>query len=207
MESFKKMLPARVRVRRDGIVSEIEAKELVPGDIMLLYEGDKIPADGRIIVSNDLKVDLSSLTGESKAVLLNKDDQQEVMIQSRNMAFSGSLVQSGDGEVVVCYIGMATQIGKIVQLTKETKAVITPIRRELHRFIVIISAIAIFLGVTFFIISLVTGKDSLASLVFAIGIIVANVPEGLLPTVTLALTMASKRMSKKNALIKNLETW
>ena len=206
MESFKKMLPARVRVRRDGIVSEIEAKELVPGDIMLLYEGDKIPADGRIIVSNDLKVDLSSLTGESKAVLLDKDNQQEVMIQSRNMAFSGSLVQSGDGEVVVCYIGMATQIGKIVQLTKETKAVITPIRRELQRFIFIISAIAIFLGVTFFIISLVTGKDSLASLVFAIGIIVANVPEGLLPTVTLALTMASKRMSKKNALIKNLES-
>lgn len=122
------------------------------------------------------------------------------------MAFSGSLIHSGDGEVVVCHIGMHTQIGQIVQLTKEADTVITPIRRELQRFITIISAIAIFLGITFFIISVATGKGAMGSLVFAIGIIVANVPEGLLPTVTLALTMASKRMSKKKALIKNLES-
>ena len=122
------------------------------------------------------------------------------------MAFSGSLVQSGTGEVVVCFIGMATQIGRIVQLTKEAETVMTPIRRELQRFVAIISAIAIFLGITFFIISIATGKGAMSSLVFAIGIIVANVPEGLLPTVTLALTMASKRMSKKNALVKNLES-
>ena len=121
------------------------------------------------------------------------------------MAFSGTLVQGGDGEVLVCYIGMSTQIGQIVQLTKETESVMTPIRRELQRFITIISAIAIFLGILFFIISISTKKGAMSSLVFAIGIIVANVPEGLLPTVTLALTMASKRMSKKNALIKNLE--
>lgn len=121
------------------------------------------------------------------------------------MAFSGTLVQGGDGEVLVCYIGMNTQIGRIVQLTKETESVMTPIRRELQRFITIISAIAIFLGILFFIISIATKKGAMSSLVFAIGIIVANVPEGLLPTVTLALTMASKRMSKKNALIKNLE--
>jgi sodium/potassium-transporting ATPase subunit alpha len=206
MESFKKMLPSMVRVRRQCVVSEIEARELVPGDVMLLYEGDKIPADGRIISSNSMKVDLSSLTGESKPVLLDKDSQQATLIQSRNMAFSGSLVQSGDGEVIVCFTGMATQIGQIVQLTKEADTVMTPIRRELQRFITIISSIAIFLGVTFFIISIATGKGEMSSLVFGIGIIVANVPEGLLPTVTLALTMASKRMSKKNALIKNLES-
>mmetsp|Transcript_30276 Transcript_30276/g.66582 ORF Transcript_30276/g.66582 Transcript_30276/m.66582 type:complete len:181 (-) Transcript_30276:2366-2908(-) len=122
------------------------------------------------------------------------------------MAFSGSLVHSGDGSVVVTSIGMHTQIGKIVQLTKEADNVTTPIRKELQRFITIISTIAIFLGVVFFIISIATGKGAMSSLVFAIGIIVANVPEGLLPTVTLSLTMASKRMSKKNALIKNLES-
>ena len=101
---------------------------------------------------------------------------------------------------------MNTQIGHIVKLTKETQEGETPIGKELRHFIRIISAIAIFLGVLFFIVSVYIGKGQIASLIFAIGIIVANVPEGLLPTVTLALTMASNRMAKKNALIKNLES-
>ncbi|MEJ2178135.1 MAG: HAD-IC family P-type ATPase, partial [Gammaproteobacteria bacterium] len=206
MDSFRKMLPAMVRVRRGDQVSEIEARELVPGDIMLLFEGDKIPADGRLVVSNDLKVDLSSLTGESEPVLLDCDDRQEALLESRNMGFSGSLVQSGDGEVLVCQTAMDTQIGKIVQLTKEADTVQTPIRRELQHFIKIISTIAIVLGTLFFLVSIMIGKGAIGSLIFAIGIIVANVPEGLLPTVTLALTMASKRMARKNALIKNLES-
>ena len=206
MDSFRKMLPAMVRVRRGDAVSEVEARELVPGDIMLLFEGDKVPADGRLVVSNDLKVDLSSLTGESEPVLLDCDDRQENLLESRNMVFSGSLVQSGDGEVLVCQTAMNTQIGKIVQLTKEADTVQTPIRRELQHFIKIISTIAIVLGTLFFLVSIAIGKGAIGSLIFAIGIIVANVPEGLLPTVTLALTMASKRMAKKNALIKNLES-
>ena len=136
----------------------------------------------------------------------HQDDMQKRLQNASNFAFSGSLVHSGDGEVVVCHIGMNTEIGHIVTLTKEADTVMTPMRRELQRFITIISAIAIFLGITFFIISVATGKGAMSSLVFAIGIIVANVPEGLLPTVTMALTMASKRMSKKNALVKNLES-
>ncbi|MGB5706993.1 MAG: HAD-IC family P-type ATPase, partial [Arenicellales bacterium] len=206
MDSFRKMLPTLVRVRRADTVSEIEAKELVPGDVMLLFEGDKVPADGRLLESNELKVDLSSLTGESEPVLLDCDDCQENLLESRNMVFSGSLVQSGDGEVLVCQTGMNTQIGKIVQLTKEADTVQTPIRRELQHFIKIISTIAIVLGTLFFLVSITIGKGAIGSLIFAIGIIVANVPEGLLPTVTLALTMASKRMARKNALIKNLES-
>jgi len=206
MESFRKMLPSMVRVRRGGEILQVEARELVPGDMMLLFEGDKVPADGRLVVNNELMVDLSSLTGESEPVLLDCDDCQENMLESRNMVFSGSLVDSGDGEVLVCQTGMNTQIGKIVKLTKEAETVQTPIRRELQHFITIISSIAIFLGVTFFVISIALGKGAIGSLIFAIGIIVANVPEGLLPTVTLSLTMASKRMAKKNALIKNLES-
>jgi sodium/potassium-transporting ATPase subunit alpha len=101
---------------------------------------------------------------------------------------------------------MSTEIGNIVELTKETKEVETPIRQELKYFIKIISGIAIFLGVSFFLVSVAIGRGELASLIFAISIIVANVPEGLLPTVTLALTMASKRMARKNALIKQLES-
>ena len=206
MDSFREMMPATVRVCRDKQVREVEAAELVPGDVILLAEGDKIPADGRLLQSNELKVDMSSLTGESEAVLLDCKSHHPNLLESRNMVFSGSLVQSGNGEALICSIGMDTQIGKIVQLTKEADTVETPIRKELQRFIKIIGGIAIALGTLFFLVSIGIGKGTIASLIFAIGIIVANVPEGLLPTVTLALTMASKRMAKKNALIKNLES-
>ena len=206
MESFQQMLPSRVRVRRNGEVREVEATQLVPGDILLLFEGDRIPADGRLLSANELKIDQSSLTGESEPVLMDPYHEQENILESRNMVFSGSLVQSGDGEVLVCRTAMDTQIGKIVKLTKEADEVETPIHKELKYFIKVISTIAMVLGTSFYIVSLLVGNGAIGSLIFAIGIIVANVPEGLLPTVTLCLTMASKRMAKKNALIKNLES-
>lgn len=174
MESFRNMLPPMIAVLRDGKVARIDAKRLVPGDVMLLEEGDRVPADGRLIEVNQLKVDQASLTGESEPQLRKLACTHKNILESRNMVFSGTQVQ-------------------------------TPIRKELQRFIRIISAIAIALGVLFFGLSLLLGKPLIASLIFAIGIIVANVPEGLLPTVTLALTMASRRMAKKNALIRNLE--
>jgi len=206
MEGFRRMLPQKVTALRDGEAQTIEARHIVPGDIIFLNEGDRVPADARLIDHGRLKVDLSSLTGESEPQPLDAGAVHENMLESRNMVFSGTLVQSGDGKALVCATGMATQIGSIVELTKETEEVETPIRRELNHFIRIISAIAIFLGILFFVVSVAIGRDELASLIFAIGIIVANVPEGLLPTVTLALTMASKRMARKNALIKNLES-
>ena len=206
MESFKLMMPSMVIAMRDGQASEVEARDLVPGDVVLLSEGDRVPADGRLIEDSELKVDLSSLTGESEPQLLAAGAVHENLLESRNMVFSGTLVQNGGGKVLVCKTGMETQIGSIVELTKATQAVKTPIHKELRYFIKVISAIAIFLGVSFFLISVLIGKGAIGSLIFAIGIIVANVPEGLLPTVTLSLTMASKRMASKNALIKNLES-
>ncbi|MDD9907771.1 MAG: cation-transporting P-type ATPase [Rhodospirillaceae bacterium] len=206
MESFQKMLPTTVGVLRAGRVDKLDAKVLVPGDVIVLSEGDRVPADCRLITANRLTADLSSLTGESEPQPLDTASQNDTLLQSRNMLFSGSLIQSGDARAVVCRTGMSTQIGGIVELTKETAEVETPIRRELKHFIKIISTIAIVLGVSFFILSIAIGRSELASLIFAIGIIVANVPEGLLPTVTLALTMASKRMARKNALIKDLES-
>ena len=206
MESFRRMLPAMVVVLRGGDTVQTDAKELVPGDVILLAEGDKVPADCRLIEANRLTIDLSSLTGESEPQAREPGEGDKALLQSRNMLFSGSLVQSGDAKALVCRTGMATEIGNIVELTKQTGHVETPIRRELTYFIKIISGIAIFLGVSFFLVSVAIGRGELASLIFAIGIIVANVPEGLLPTVTLALTMASKRMARKNALIKNLES-
>ncbi len=206
MDSFRKMMPTMVRVFRDGEEIELEAGMIVPGDIIHLSEGDKIPADGRLLESHLLRVDMSSLTGESEAIHLDSHHQHENQLESHNMVFSGSLVESGDGLVLVCATGMNTQIGRIVQLTKETSVVETPIGKELKYFIRIISTIAIILGVLFFIVSVAIGNGAIGSLIFAIGIIVANVPEGLLPTVTLSLAMASKRMARKNALIKNLES-
>ncbi len=122
------------------------------------------------------------------------------------MLFSGTLVQSGNGTALVHGTGMNTQMGKIVSLTKETHDVQTPLQKEIKHFIKIISSIALVLGALFFVISLIIGHSKIGSLIFAIGIIVANVPEGLLPTVTLCLSLASKRMAKKKALIKNLES-
>jgi sodium/potassium-transporting ATPase subunit alpha len=206
MESFRRMLPAMVTVLRDGSARRAHAQALVPGDLILLHEGDRVPADGRLIAASEFEVDCASLTGESEPQRLDPEACHENILESRNMVFSGTLVQSGEGRVLVCNTGMSTQIGSIVALTKATEETETPIHRELSYFIEVISAIAIFLGMLFFVISVVTGNSAIASLIFAIGIIVANVPEGLLPTVTLALTMASKRMATKNALIKNLES-
>ena len=206
MESFKKMLPSMITALRDGRPCEVPVAELVPGDVVVLNEGDRVPADGRLILAKELKVDNSSLTGESEPQLLDERTSAKNLLESPNMVFSGSLVQSGEGRVVLCETGMNTQIGGIVELTKATKATETPIHKELEYFIKVISFIAIFLGVSFFAVSVAIGNGVISSLIFAIGIIVANVPEGLLPTVTLSLTMASRRMAQKNALIKNLES-
>ncbi len=206
MDSFKKMMPAMITAIRDGSPQEVPAEELVPGDVIVLNEGDRVPADGRLISASELKVDNSSLTGESEPQLLDEGKSAETVLESPNMVFSGSLVQNGEGRVVLVETGMTTQIGSIVELTKSTEVHETPIHKELKYFIKVISFIAIFLGVSFFTVSVAIGNGVIGSLIFAIGIIVANVPEGLLPTVTLSLTMASRRMAAKNALIKNLES-
>lgn len=206
MESFRKMLPSKITVLRDRKEVSIEVEKLVPGDVLVLQEGDKIPADGRLIEVNSLKVDNSSLTGESEPQLRKLICTHENIMESRNMIFSGTLVQTGNGKALIYGTGMNTHIGKIVRLTKESVDVETPLKKELKHFIRVISFIAIILGIIFFIASIFLGKEFIGSIIFAIGIIVANVPEGLLPTVTLALSMASKRMAKKNALIKNLES-
>lgn len=206
MESFRQLLPPHARVLREGKVKDILASELVVGDIILLEEGDKVPADGRLIETNILKVDNSAITGESEPQLRSLECTHPNMLECRNMVFSGTLIQSGNGKAVIFGTGQNTQIGSLATLTQQTSGVDTPIRRELNYFIKVISTIAISLGLTFFILSFLLQNVFLSSLIFAIGIIVANLPEGLLPTVTLALSMASRRMASRNALIKQLES-
>ncbi len=206
MASFRQLIPPQSRVIRNGKAKDVLATELVVGDVILLEEGDKVPADGRLIEMNSLKVDNSPITGEAEPQLRSLTCTHPNILECRNMVFSGTLVQTGNGKAVVFGTGMDTQIGKLATLTGQTCSVETPIRKELNHFIRIISAIAIFLGVSFFLLAFFIQDVVLASLIFAIGIIVANVPEGLLPTVTLALSLASKRMAKRNALIKQLES-
>jgi len=206
MESFRQLLPPHARVLREGKVRDVLASELVVGDIILLEEGNKVPADGRLIETNALKVDNSAITGESEPQLRSLECTHPNMLECRNMVFSGTLVQSGNGKAVIFGTGQNTQIGSLATLTEQTLGVDTPIRKELNHFIKVISAIAISLGITFFILAFLLQDVFLASLIFAIGIIVANVPEGLLPTVTLALSLASRRMASRNALIKQLES-
>ncbi|MDD4523348.1 MAG: cation-transporting P-type ATPase [Methanosarcina sp.] len=206
MESFRQLLPPHARVLREGKVRDILASELVVGDIIYLEEGDKVPADGRLIENNTLKVDNSAITGESEPQLRSLEWTHPNMLESRNMVFSGTLIQSGNGKAVIFSTGQKTQIGSLATLTQQTSGVDTPLRRELNHFIKVISIIAISLGITFFILSFLLKDIFLSSLIFAIGIIVANLPEGLLPTVTLALSLASRRMASRNALIKQLES-
>ncbi|WMW23266.1 HAD-IC family P-type ATPase [Methanolobus mangrovi] len=206
MASFKNLIPPKARVLRDGEIKEILATEIVVGDVVYLEEGDKIPADGRLIEENSLKVDNSPITGEAEPQLRSLNCTHPNMLECRNMVFSGTLVQTGNGKALIFGTGSDTQIGKLAALTEQTSSVDTPIRKELNDFIKVISAIAIFLGVSFFLVGFLIQDTFLANLIFAIGIIVANVPEGLLPTVTLALSLASKRMAKRNALIKQLES-
>lgn len=206
MAAFKNMLSVQARVVRDGREQEIDACELVPGDILILSEGDRIPADARLFEVSALKVNNASLTGESEPQLRCIETSNEHYLDSRNLSFSGTLVSAGSGKAVVYATGDETELGRIAQVTLEIKSVDSPMQKELKHFIKIISRIAIILGVIFFIVGWLIGNPFWGNIIFAIGIIVANVPEGLLPTVTLALSIASQRMAKKNALIKRLES-
>ncbi|KAH8073634.1 sodium:potassium-exchanging ATPase [Aureococcus anophagefferens] len=150
-------------------------------------------------------VDNSSLTGESEPQKRKAECTHEDVLETANLCFFGTQVPEGSCRGLVVKIADDTVIGRIAKLALSTEAEQTPINKEIHRFILIISAIAIILGVSFFCASLAMGQDEIASLVFMIGIIVANVPEGLLATVTVCLTLTAKRMYTKKVMVKNLE--
>ncbi|BCN29598.1 cation-translocating P-type ATPase [Anaeromicropila herbilytica] len=209
-EALKNMLPSYARVLRSGEEQKILSEDLVPGDIILLEEGDKISADARIIECSDFQVDQSTLTGESNPVrktkdAILKDDLTHAEIP--NLIFAGTSVAEGNGKAVVMDIGMHTEFGKIAYLTQNMQKENSPLQKELNRVTKQVSIIAISFGVVFFFASTFLVKESVAaSFIFALGMVVAFIPEGLLPTVTLALAMAVQRMSKRNALVKKLSS-
>ncbi|HEX9621014.1 MAG TPA: cation-transporting P-type ATPase [Polyangiaceae bacterium] len=206
MAAFRAMLSTRARVLRAGLEAEIDAADLVAGDVILLAEGDRVPADARLFEVHALKVDNSPLTGESEPQLRTVAPSVASRLESRNLVFSGTLVSAGSGRGVVYATGAATELGRIAGVTHATERVEAPIERELRYFVRLITIVALGLGVVFFSAGWAIGNGFWESLIFSIGIIVANVPEGLLPTVTLALAIAARRMAKRNALVKTLQS-
>ena len=206
MAQFKNFIPAMAIVIRDGKETEIEAAKMVPGDLCKVKGGDNIPADLRIIECKDMKVNNASLTGEALELNRKPDFTHENPLETANLAFFGTQCTTGTGLGVVINTGDRTVIGQIAHLAQSAEAADTPLSIEIHRFIKLISAVAILLGVTFFILGLIFGYGIITNLVFMIGIIVANVPEGLLATVTVSLALTAKRMATKNVLVKNLES-
>jgi calcium-translocating P-type ATPase len=209
-KALKNMLPSYARVIRDGEEKKVLSEDLVVGDLILLEEGDKISADARLMEATDLRVDQSTLTGESNPVRKTKDAVlKDDLTRSEipNLIFAGTSVSAGNGKGIVFNIGMKTEFGKIAGLTQNIKEEPSPLQKELDRLTKQISIIAILFGLVFFVLALFLVKEKFtASFIFALGMIVAFIPEGLLPTVTLSLAMAVQRMSKRNALVKKLSS-
>lgn len=207
-EALLKLLPHFVRVLRDGKEEMILADGLVPGDVMVLSEGDHISADGRLVDDAELKIDQSTLTGESHPVR----KAHEIVLQpglSRielpNLVFTGTNVVSGTGRAVVFATGMETEFGRIAHLTQSLEEEQSPLQKEMVHVTRVVTFVAVGVGLLFFLLMFaLTGVTLAASFIFALGMIVAFVPEGMLPTVTLALAKGSQRMAQRNALIKRL---
>lgn len=204
MEELRKFLPQRVRVRRDGIEQSVFSEELVPGDLLFLEEGDQIAADRRLVESEDLLVNNAPLTGESRSIPLRAVPVSNKARRSSNIAYTGCNILRGKGCGVVYATGHATEYGQIASLARDIARPTSPFQIETARMVRVLTLIATVMGVVFFLYGLMIGRSIWINLAFMLGIIVANVPEGLLPTFTLALSMARLRMARKNVLIKNL---
>jgi calcium-translocating P-type ATPase len=205
-EALREFLPPQARVRRGGEGLQVDATTLVPGDLLLIGEGDRLCADARLI-EGDVEVDASPLTGESQPVArtARRAGPAGSPLESEDLVFSGTLCTEGEAEAVVYATGMATQLGRIAALSQRVRAETSPLQVQVNRVAVLIAAIAVAAGVVFFAIGTAIAGLSLGdSVTFAIGLLVANVPEGLLPTITLALAVGVRRMARRRALVKRL---
>merc|ERR1712172_407765 len=205
MEGFKNLVPQYAVARRNGEKITVKAAELTLGDVVEIKFGDRIPADIRVIECRGFKVDNSSLTGESEPQARSPEFTHENPLETKNIGFFSTNAVEGTCVGMVVNIGDNTVMGRIAGLASGLEGGQTPIAKEIEHFIHIITGVAVFLGVTFFIIAFILGYNWLDAVIFLIGIIVANVPEGLLATVTVCLTLTAKRMAAKNCLVKNLE--
>jgi calcium-translocating P-type ATPase len=194
-EKLKEIVPRRSTVVRDGQPREIDSEDLVPGDLVVLSGGDRVSADMTAVETHSLKIDESILTGES--VTIDKE--------RGGILYSGTFIVEGEGKAVVDATGSATRLASVAALTTNVRRPITPLAREIGRLVRTTTYIALGVGLVFVATSTIIGMELQSALVFGVGVMVALVPEALLPTVTLSLAIGAQRMARENALVRRLE--
>ena len=209
VEALESLLPATTSVMRDGAWTQTLVSALVPGDRVQVQEGDQIPVDGYVVHSRGLRVDQAALSGESKATFklpATGHDHESLLPEERHeRVFAGTSVVAGSGTLVVSATGMRTEVGRIARLTQDVREEPSPLQRELGRLTRVVAILALSFGATFGLIGLFSGIFALPeALAFGLGVIVANVPEGLVPTLTLALAWGVQRMARRRSLLKRL---
>jgi sodium/potassium-transporting ATPase subunit alpha len=205
LAALQNLLPQQVKVLRDGTVSQLTIEQLVIGDIVLLEAGDNVPADCRLIEAFDVRVNDATITGESLPKMRDPHPcDEDQPLRSRNLLLAGTSLLSGQGKAVVFATGGRTEFGRIAHLTQTGSAGNSPLRRELAYLSRLIAVLAVAIGASFFAIGSLIGVPFWHDFILSIGIIIAMVPEGLLPTLTLALVLAAQRMAKRNVLIRHL---
>ncbi|MGV9199474.1 MAG: cation-translocating P-type ATPase [Promethearchaeia archaeon] len=219
LEKLRGMAPHDAKVKRGGKVKKIKVKELVPGDIIILDEGDKIPADARLFKAYSLYADEAILTGESKPVnkKLKIYDEKIMLGDRRNMIFSNTVITRGNGEAMVVGTAMSTEIGKIAESIQEERPEPSPFQVEIDKFGKLLGKIIILLCIIVFIVELITilivegfGFDEgeiesiINALTIAISLAVSAVPEGLVVVITVVMSIGMQKMAERNALVKTL---
>jgi sodium/potassium-transporting ATPase subunit alpha len=205
LAALRELLPQQIEVLRDSKVARVPADQLAPGDIVVLEQGNNVPADCRLIEAFGVRVNNATLTGESLSKPRTAEaSQMEEIIHAENILLAGTSMVSGEARAVVFATGMHTEFGKIAHLTQTGREEISPLRQQVAHLSRVIGILALVIGLVFFVISHMIGVPFWQGFIFAIGIIVAMVPEGLLPTLTLALVLATQRLAKRNVLIRYL---
>jgi len=207
LSAIKKLMPTSCNVVRDGVEMRVDPKDIVIGDVVHLHLGDRVPADLRIIHTKELKLENSSLTGESKPVAAVVNAASDNPLEARNIAFSSSLVMQGSGHGVVIRTANDTMIGTIATLAAGSGvAEESLLQKEIHRFVNIIAIFALVSAILLFVIGMARGVTFLTCFVNGfIVVLVANIPEGLAATVTSCLAVVAKRMAAKNVLVKRID--
>lgn len=205
VEALADYLPHQATVLRDGRRQRFEARALVPGDVLFIEEGEAISADARLL-EGALEVDMSTLTGESQPVerSAGTPDPGVPLLSAQDLVFSGTTATSGSASALVYRTGMTTELGRIAALTQRVGREISPLERQVRRVAWLIAAVATIAGIAFLPIGLLAGLSLQSAFVFAVGLLVANVPEGLLPTITLSLAMAVRSLASRGALVRRL---
>jgi calcium-translocating P-type ATPase len=205
LAALQGLLPQQCEVLRDGAVARLAAEALVPGDVVLLAQGDNVPADCRLIEAFGLRVNRATVTGESRPRSCDAaPSAEEQALDARNILLAGTSVVSGQGRAVVFATGAHTEFGRIAHLTQAAAGEDSPLRREIARLSRSIAIFALCIGAAFFAIGQMAGVPFWRDTILSLGIIIALVPEGLLPTLTLSLVLAAQRLARKNVLIRHL---